>query len=108
MRLTVGDNEEQNMAENFAQSLGANIILLEDSLTGKLASGISSDETFNLISQMIYDFEGVGFLFPAQWQLYKEVRANGIVVTLDGYGAEMDMGQMSVLLDTLITRKIMQ
>lgn len=88
MRLTGVDNEEQNLAEEFAHSLGANVKLLEDSLTGRLASEGSSDENFNIIRRMTYDFEGIGFLFPAQWQLYKEVRSHGIVVTLDGHGAD--------------------
>jgi len=88
MRLTDGDNEEQNLAEEFARALGANVKLLDDSSPGSLASEMSPDETFNIIRRMTYDFEGIGFLFPAQWQLYKEVRANGMVVTLDGHGAD--------------------
>lgn len=88
MRLAGKDNEEQNLAEAFAKSSKAKVEVIHDRISDFLQSDSSVAEMHNQLTRLTYDFEGINFIFPAQWDLYREVRAKKVSVTLDGHGAD--------------------
>jgi len=88
LRFAKEDNEEQDLAEALAKDSGAKVEVLDERITNYLQSESSTVDMLNQLRRLTYDFEGIGFIFPAQWQLYQEVQAKGIRVTLDGHGAD--------------------
>lgn len=49
--------------------------------------------TVEEIERVVYDFEEIGTNFPsAIWSIYRELRREGVVVSLDGHGADELLG----------------
>jgi asparagine synthase (glutamine-hydrolysing) len=92
MRTREKDNEEQILAEAFSQNTGAKTKLLDNFQFDPQLTNSNLQKEYDLLCRMTYDFEGIGFIFPAQWKLYQGVKKSGIHVTLDGHGADECFG----------------
>lgn len=67
---------------------------------------ISLETATENLSRFVYDFEGIGnsLLIPL-WCIYRELRRDGVVVSLDGHGSdEMLAGYPQTLLEALAAR----
>ncbi len=76
------DNSEQKLALDYVQSLGAQAQVVQ----------VDPQELIPELGTIIFDTEDVSTLFPAQWQLYRELRRAGRMVSLDGHGADECLG----------------
>ena len=72
------DNREQQLAQDFADHVGAPTRHLD----------VKPEDAIGILGSIIYDFEETGLLYPAQWMLYRELRRAGTLVSLDGHGAD--------------------
>lgn len=76
-------NDERPQAEEAAKYAGVRAHFLEIT---------DADSTTNL-DEILRDFEDIYISLPSPvWLLYRELRAQGVVVTLDGHGADELMG----------------
>ncbi len=54
---------------------------------------MSADAALDELDQVIYDFEDITITLPAPvWAIYRELRRDGVVVSLDGHGADEMLG----------------
>jgi asparagine synthase (glutamine-hydrolysing) len=54
---------------------------------------VNDEHALKDIDRVLYDFDDVGLVLPTSvWQIYQELRRSGIVVSLDGHGADELMG----------------
>ena len=54
---------------------------------------VKEDESLQLLNQVLHDFDDVYVGIPVSpWLIYRELRRNNIVVSLDGHGADELMG----------------
>jgi asparagine synthase (glutamine-hydrolysing) len=74
--------DETHYALELARSLGIEAVVEE----------IRPEAVVTNVQRMLWDFEGSEQLFGSVWLLYRRMRAEGIVVTLDGHGGDELLG----------------